>query len=136
MKSNAGRLLAISVVLISITAAGFWIMRQPQPAATYWQFLSHVQAGEVKKATVTVGAGSGTDQIAYTLANGSTIETVIPSDRREAMAAMQAKAVDIEIRDGSTTPTRLLTNSIPFLLLLGVWVFMMSRGMRLQLRRS
>jgi ATP-dependent Zn protease len=135
MKSNA-RLLMISVVLICVAAAGVWVVRQPRPAATYSQFVSHVQAGEVKKATVTIGAGSGTDQISYTLANGSRLKTVIPSDRRAAMAVMQAKGVDVEIRDASSTPIRLLTNSIPFLLLLAVWIVMMTRGMRLQFRRA
>lgn len=34
------------------------------------------------------------------------------------------------------TPARLLTNPIPFLLLVAVWLLMMSRGMRLAGRLS
>lgn len=128
MKSKA-RVLAVSVVLAGVLLAAFWVVRRPQPAATYPEFLSHVRAGEVRKATVA-------DQITYTLANGTQMKTAIPSDYREAMAAMREKGVDIEVRDTSLTPLRLLTNAAPFLLLLGVWVFMMSRGMRLRLGRA
>ncbi len=134
MKSKA-RVLAIFAVLAGVFTAAFWAARKPQPAATYSEFLSHVRAGEVRKATVAVSPDSGTDQITYILANGTQVKTVIPSDYREAMAAMREKAVDIEMRNASLTPLRLLTSAAPFLLLLGVWVFMMSRGMRLRLGR-
>jgi ATP-dependent Zn protease len=135
MKVNT-KVLVLSVALLCVLAAGVWVVRRPQPSVTYSQFLAHVKAGEVKEATVTVEPGSGTDLIAYTLANGSQMKTVIPPDYREAMAAMREKMVDVEMRDGSSTPVRLLTNSIPFFLLLGVWIFMFSRGMRLRLGRA
>jgi len=93
MKSKA-RVFTVSVVLAGVFIAAFWVVRRPQPAATYSEFLSHLRAGEVKKATVTVSSESGTDQIAYTLANGSQMKTVIPSDYREAMGVMREKGVE------------------------------------------
>jgi hypothetical protein len=40
---------------------------------------------------------------------------------------LQNKQVNIEIRDSSLEPLRLLVNTIPFLVLLGFWFFMMQR---------
>ncbi len=96
-----------------------------QPKATYSEFLNRVQAGEVTKATVEIAARSGADQIDYTLKNGKRVKTVIPSDDREALAAMRDKLVNVEIRDASTSLLRLLVNTTPFLLLLAFWVVMM-----------
>jgi ATP-dependent Zn protease len=101
-----------------------------QSKATYSEFLKRVQAGEVARATVVVASRSGADQIDYTLKNGSRVKTVVPSDDREALAAMKDKLVNVEIRDASASPYRLLVNSSPFLVLVAFWIFMMSRKMR------
>jgi len=43
------------------------------------------------------------------------------------MVAMQDKVVNLEIRDSSSGSLRLFKNAAPFLLLLGVWIFLMIR---------
>jgi len=53
-------------------------------------------------------------------------QTVLPSDYRDAMAAMQDKLVNIEIRDSSSGPLQLLYYS-PFILILAVWIFLVRK---------
>jgi cell division protease FtsH len=131
MTSNTSRTVFWSVLAVVAATLVIAISQRPlQPRATYSEFLKRVQAGEVAKATVEVAARSGVDQIDYTLKNGNRVKTVVPSDDREALAAMRDKLVSVEIRDASSTPLRLLLNATPFLLLLALWVVMM----RLKLR--
>ena len=55
------------------------------------------------------------------------MRTVLPSDYRDALVAMQDKLVNIEIQDSSSGPLRPILNAAPFLLLLGVWSFLVIR---------
>jgi ATP-dependent Zn protease len=105
-----------AVVLLLVTST------RPRPlSATYSQFLSQVASGEVLKATIN-NADSGANPVEYHLKNGARLQSVLPSDYREAMDAMQQKLVNIEIADGPHWP-RFVANSAPFLILLGFWVF-------------
>lgn len=126
MATKTNRIVFWSVLVIVGATLAFTIWHgRLQPKTTYSEFLKRVEAGEVTKATVAVAARSGVDQIDYTLKNGSQAKTVVPSDDREALAAMRDKLVNVEIRDASSSPYRLLANASPFLLLLAVWVVMM-----------
>jgi ATP-dependent Zn protease len=126
MTQKTNRIVFWSVLAV-VAATLVIVVRQgrSQPKITYSEFMTRVQAGEVAKATIEVAARSGADQIDYTLKNGSRVKTVVPSDDREALAAMREKLVNVEIRDASSSPLRLLANASPFLLLLAVWVVMM-----------
>ena len=128
MNSNARRII-LSVVPILVAVGIVTVVKQgqSQPKATYSQFLQNVQAGEVVNATIAVAGRSGADRITYTLKNGSRMKTLVPSHDREAMAAMRDKLVNIEIRDSSSQPYRLVVNAIPFFVLLGFWFFMMHK---------
>ena len=92
--------------------------------ATYTEFLQQVQAGEVSKATISVAA-TGANPVAYRLKNGSEWLTIIPRNYQDALAAMQNKLVNIEIRDAQSQRVRTLANASPFLILLGFWLVMM-----------
>lgn len=124
MTSKTNRIAFWSVLAIVAATLAFTIWHG-QPKATYSEFLKRVEAGEVTKATVEVASRSGADQIDYTLKNGKQVKTIVPSDDREALAAMRDKLVNVEIRDASSSPLRLLVNATPFLLLLAFWVVMM-----------
>jgi len=116
------------VVLIGV-AALLWAVMQSGPnstKATYSQFLEQVQSGQVNKAVI-VDAHTGANPVTYSLKNGSQARTVVPSDYRAALEAMQQKMVNIEIRDASSQWIRILLNASPFLVLLAFWVFMMNR---------
>jgi len=115
-------------VLIGV-AALLWVVIQnkPEPAKeTYSQFLQQVESGQVTKATI-VAAQTGANPVAYSLKDGSQMNSMLPADYRDAIEAMQQKMVNIEIRDAASQWVRVLANSSPFLLLLGFWVFMMRR---------
>jgi cell division protease FtsH len=116
------------MVLIGV-AVLLWAVMQSGPDAaktTYSQFLQQVQSGQVNKAII-VADHTGANPVTYSLKDGSQARTVVPSDYRAALEAMQQKMVNIEIRDASSQWIRILVNASPFLVLLGFWVFMMNR---------
>jgi ATP-dependent Zn protease len=110
-------------VLLVVAALLFAVVRsRPTPVkATYSQFLSQVQSGEVLKATIG-NTHSGPNPVEYSLKDGTHLESVLPANYRDALNAMQQKLVNIEIEDGSQWP-RFAANSSPFLILMGFWLF-------------
>ena len=115
--------LIVGAVLICFGAA-LWIARERrQPTVSYSQFLELVESGKVASAVI-VSAGPG--QVNGRLKDGGSVRTLIPADSRDAIAAMQAQRVDLEIRNASSGPSQLL-KAVPFLVLLGMWVFLMWR---------
>jgi cell division protease FtsH len=116
------------VVLIVVVAVMALVVGDRTDAsrtkATYSEFLQQVQAGEVGKATIAV-AETGANPVTYRLKSGSEWLTIIPRNYQEALAAMQNKLVNIEIRDAQSQRTRVLMNATPFLILLSFWVVMM-----------
>ena len=71
-----------------------------------------MQSDQVSDATITA-APIGANRVTYSLKNGTRVETVVPSDYRGVLEALQKKMVNIEIRDSSPA-LRLLANSLPF----------------------
>jgi cell division protease FtsH len=115
-------------VLIGV-AGLLWAVVQNKPnsaKATYSQFLQQVESGQVSKAVI-VEAHTGANPVTYSLKDGSHVNSVLPWDYRDALAAMQQKMVNIEIQDASSQWLRVLMNASPFLVLLGFWVFMIRR---------
>lgn len=116
------------VVLIGV-AALLWAVIQNRPNApnaTYSQFLQQVQSGQISNAVI-VAANGGANPVDYSLKDGARMHTVLPPDYRDALAAMEQKMVNIEIRDASTQWPRMAANASPFFVLLAFWVFMMIR---------
>ena len=127
MNSNAKSLI-LCVVLICL-AVVVWMAvgnGRRQSKVTYSQFLQQVRAGKVTNVIIAAG-NSGTSQLTCKLKDGTVVRTVLPSDYRDAIAAMQDGLVDIEIQESSWGWLARLSNAIPFLLLLGFWLFMMRR---------
>ncbi|HEY3825224.1 MAG TPA: ATP-dependent metallopeptidase FtsH/Yme1/Tma family protein [Bryobacteraceae bacterium] len=111
-------------VLIVIAGLLFMVVKdRSHTGATYSQFLQQVQTGQVSKAVIT----SPHAPVTYSLKNGSSNSTMLPSDYRDALDAMRQKMVHIEIKDATPTGSRMFVNSIPFLVLLGFWAIMMLR---------
>jgi cell division protease FtsH len=124
---NSKRLLFF-VVLVCVGAT-LWAVVQLTPntmKATYSQFLQQVESGQVSSAMI-VASHTGPSQVNYGLRNGNKVQTVVPSDYRGVLEALQRKMVNIEIRDASSEWLRMLANATPFLVLLGLWFFMMRR---------
>ena len=125
---KAKTLSIIGAVVMGV-AALLWMAvatQRPSNTLTYSQFLEKVQTGQIARVTV-MGSNSGAVQAICRLKDGNTVRTVLPRDYRDALIAMRETLVDIEIRDASSGSLRLLLNATPFLLLVGVWVFLMIR---------
>jgi ATP-dependent Zn protease len=118
------------ICAVLICAAGVWWLatasRRSPATSSYTEFLQGVRAGQVASVIV-FGSNTGAVQVTGRLKDGSSMRTVLPADYRDALAAMQERRVEIEIRDASSEPLRLMTNAMPFLLLLGFWVILMLR---------
>jgi ATP-dependent Zn protease len=127
MKSKA-KITIVSAAVICL-AGVLWMTTGNRPSLTrltYSEFLEQVRAGQVVSVIV-MDSKSGAAQADCRLKAGNIIRTVLPSDYRDAMAAMQDQLVNVEIQDPSRGPLRLFVNAIPFLLLLGVWIFLFIR---------
>lgn len=136
MNSKA-RLAIICAVLICV-AAILWMASAGQRSLTtltYSRFLEKVRTGQIASVIV-MGSNSGAIQAICRLKDGKAARTVLPSDYRDAMVAMQDNQVNVEIRDSSSGPLRLFMNASPFLLLLSVWIFLMIRRFPNGPRRS
>jgi ATP-dependent Zn protease len=124
MISTKMKVLTVAAVL-TCSAGIFWLTTVRQGSTTnltYSQFLEDVRAGRVS--SVVVVGNTGAAQATLELKDGKTARTVLPSDYKDALRAMQDKQVGIEIRDSSLRPW---VNTIPFFLLLGVWAVLMFR---------
>lgn len=127
MNSKA-KIAIICAVLICVTGV-LWMATTSQRSLTtltYSQFLERVRTGQIASVIV-MGSNSGAIQAICRLQDGNAVRTVLPSDYRDAMVAMQDKLVNVEIRDSSSGPLRLFVNATPFFLLLGVWIFLVIR---------
>ena len=115
-------LLVVSVLIWAVVAT------KPATDATYSQFLSQVQSGEVLKATITY---QGTAfPVEYLLRNGARLQTVLPHENlNDTLSAMQQKFVNIEIRQ-ATHWWFFAWRAAPFLILLCLWFFAYSQMRR------
>ena len=130
--------IAIACVVLACTAGILWIATAGQRAVTnytYSQFLDRVHSGQVASVVV-FGSNSGAVKAICRLKNDKTARTVLPSDYKDALLAMQDQLVNIEIRESSSEPLRLLINAAPFLLLLAIWIVLMIRRFPNRLRHN
>ncbi len=83
-------------------------------------FVSSVQDGKVKEATIT-----GTE-VQGTMVDGRSYHTVIPPNYPEIYKVMQEKGVKYSWKDATGSGwLGILFNAVPVLILLGLWIFMM-----------
>lgn len=115
-------------VLICVGVSLWFVVgaRHREPMVSYSQFLASVQSGRIASVTI-LGTNSGAVPAICRLTDGSSVRTVLPSDYRDDLRAMQEKLVNIEIRDSSSEPLRFVINAAPFLVLMGFWIFMMRK---------
>jgi ATP-dependent Zn protease len=127
MNSRA-KIAIICAVLIGV-AGVLWVAITGQRSLTtltYSQFLERVRTGHIAGAILIAGNSGATEAICR-LKEGTEVRTVLPSDYRDALLAMLDNQVNIEIRGSAAGTLPLLTKASPFLLLLGVWIFLMIR---------
>jgi ATP-dependent Zn protease len=93
---------------------------------TYSQFLERVRTGQIAS-VILMGSNSGATEAICRLKDGNAVRTVLPSNYRDALVAMQDNQVNVEIRDSASGPLQLFLKASPFFLLLGVWIFLIIR---------
>jgi ATP-dependent Zn protease len=101
--------------------------RGGESTISYSQFLKQVEAGHVAEVRISAG-DSGADAASVRLKDGTTAQTVLPSHYSVALDVMQRAMVNVVIQDASTKPIGLLINATPFLILLAIWVFFITKG--------
>lgn len=114
MKSKL-RIALICAVAICV-AGVLWMAvasQRGQTKLTYSQFLERVRAGQVASVIVS-WSNSGATQATCRLKDGSTARTVLPSDYRDAMVAMQDEKLSVEIQD-SPPLSQVFLRATPFL---------------------
>jgi ATP-dependent Zn protease len=124
---SSKRKITIVCALLVCIAGVLWIAttgKRPLTTYTYSQFLDQVRNGKVASVLI-IGSASGATDVTFQLKDGEAARTVLPSEYKDALRAMQEKLVNIEIRGSSSEPRRFLINASPFLLLLGVWIVLM-----------
>jgi cell division protease FtsH len=124
MNSNV-RTAIVWVAVICIVVL-FWAVLnkgkgRPEQQVTFTQFMDMVEKDRVKSVTI---AGSEVHGI---LQDGkSSVRTLVPANYPELYKVLQERKVDVEIKDsGSGNWVSIIINAIPFILLLGFWIFMM-----------
>ena len=128
MKVSKNVVFVAVLILVGLTFWGVLQNGHVPVKATYSEFLQQVQTGRVTKAVIVSGE-SGPNPITYSLKDGSRERTVLPKDYRDVLATLQQKMVNVEIQDAAWQWLRMLSNAMPFFILLAFWFFMM-RQMR------
>jgi ATP-dependent Zn protease len=127
MNSSVKIKAAILSAVLILAAIAAWMVRgghAGQATIGYSQFIQQVRAGQVAKVEVAAG-NPGASPATIHLKDGQISRTILPMDYSAALALLEAQSANVEIQDASTSPTRLLVNATPFLLLLAVWIFLM-----------
>ncbi len=88
---------------------------------TFTTFLDQVQAGKVKKVTIT-----GTEVRGDYKETQDGLQTLIPTNYPDIYNLLREKGVDVTIKDASSGNwVSILANIVPFVLMIGIWVFLM-----------
>jgi cell division protease FtsH len=95
---------------------------RPDKAITFTEFISDVEAGKVKKVSIS----NGIDVKGTYKDNSADLHTLIPANYPEIYKVLQEKGVEIDIKEASGAGwVSVLINASPFILLLAFWIFMM-----------
>ena len=117
------RNLLIWAVIIVVLGALYSVLNSGSKSTaaipiTYSQLLQQVDQGHVKKATI-----SG-DQVEATADDNKTYSAVVPANADDFLHRIDPSKVNVEVkRQNQLTIVSVLINSLPILLLIGVWIF-------------
>lgn len=120
------KIAIVCALIVGLTGIYWTTSRRSLPTYTYSEFLGQVSNNRVASVVVTSG-NEGAVEATVHLKDGAVVRTVLPSDYKDALRAMQEKLVNIEISGSSSEPIRLLINMTPFLVLVGIWFVLMTR---------
>ena len=113
------------VVIIMVVVLLWTVVRnnksRPEAQPSYTQFVNDVNAGKIKSVSVT-----GTDLHGVYKDDGQELHLVIPASHQSLDDAMLSKGVEVKYqKENGSGWVGILVQAIPFVLLLGFWLFMM-----------
>jgi cell division protease FtsH len=116
------RSAALWIVMFLMILVVIAMLRQGQPAPqeiSYSQFRSQLESGQIKSVTIEEGHISGTT------ASGEPFATYAPAVTQELLAELEGKGVEVAARPARESPLwqQLFIYWMPFLILIGLWVF-------------
>jgi cell division protease FtsH len=116
------RSAALWIVMFLMILVVIAMLRQGQPAPqeiSYSQFRSQVESGQIKSVTIEEGHISGTT------AAGEAFATYAPAVTQELLDTLKAQGVEVAARPARESPLwqQLFIYWMPFLILIGLWVF-------------
>jgi cell division protease FtsH len=124
MSSNVNKLIfwlvivCLVIILYTVVKPGNKKVEQP---LTFSQFLTAVEAGKIKQVAITANEVKGT----FVDEAEGTLRTLIPSNFPDVYKMLREKNVNVEIKEASNANMiSLIINSIPFILLLALYFFM------------
>ncbi len=112
------------VVLICVVVLFWAVLKQgkgkPEQNVSFTQFMDMVEKDRVKSVVISGSEVRGTFR-----EENSTLRTLIPSNFPDIYKTLRERKVDVEIKDVSSANwVSIIINAIPFILLLGFWIFM------------
>jgi cell division protease FtsH len=118
------RNLAIWGVIVVVLIGLYSMMTGGSRAAgtgeiSYSQLLGKVNSGEVRSAEIRGAAVMVKDQ------SGKTFTAVTPNNQDDLVKRLEGQGADIQVKSAGGGLVGLLLNSLPILLLIGVWIFFM-----------
>jgi len=112
--------ILVCVVVILVVAFQQNRTRQDTPI-TFTEFLNRVEAGKVKSIAITGNEVRGE----YKDQQGG-LRTLIPANYPDIYNLLRDKGVDVDIKESSSGNwVTVLINIVPFVLMIGIWVFLM-----------
>jgi cell division protease FtsH len=124
MSSNVNKLIfwlviaCLVIILYTVVKPGNKKVEQP---LTFSQFLTAVEAGKIKQVQITANEVKGS----FVDESEGTLRTLIPSNFPDVYKMLRDKNVNVEIKEASNANLiSLIINSIPFILLLALYFFM------------
>ncbi len=124
MNSNV-KTAVIWVVIIMVVVMLWAVVRtgrtRPDAQLSFSQLMTEIDQGKIKSVTI-----AGTDVHGEYKDDNQELHSVIPANYPQLIDEMKAKGVEIKIqKESAGNWVTILINAVPFVLLLGFWIFMM-----------
>jgi cell division protease FtsH len=111
-------LICVVVLLVTVVRTG---KTQNEQQLSFTGFMNDVEAGKVKSVTITDGEVRGSYR-----ESTDTLRVQIPKNYPDIYKVLREKGVNVDIKEANSSGwVSLLVNFLPFILLGGLWIFML-----------
>ena len=111
----------IILCLVVLLWAVFKSAKAPGAQPNFSELLKDIQAGKVRQITI----NNSTGNVRGKYENGAEFHSTVPRAYNDFAALLIDKGVTINVEEDGGNWVSILMNAIPFVLLLGFWIFMM-----------